>query len=1185
MSNPNTAAHKISQARASLLSSGAPGHKAETVFRMMQEENMPMAVAVKKIADQYTNDTRKKDPKNEYSFCHLHRHCEASIQDGVGKVEDGVEYAAKLGHKAVAVTDHGNLISYVRFYNQAKASGVKHIFGLEAYLCDDMSKKDKESRDYNHCTILVKNEQGYKNILKLNNISHREGFYYRPRIDWDTLFKYKEGLIVLSGCVIGRTCQQILAGKFHDAMQWNKLMKKQFQDDYYMELMVSDFPEQAQCNKEIIRISDELKIPGVITGDAHYVRKEDYEAQKVMMLISAKATINEYNEQERRKQLQVDDTRQGEKDKIWVFSSDQYWMKNEVEMKESWEKWHKDYYPFEKFEDHMNESGKIADKVDIIEMDTSMKMPKADLEDGVDPKEYFHRKLWEGMTEKGFVENKVYEDRLKMEVDIIEQKGLVDYFIVNHDVVGWSKRNDIFVGPARGSAGGSLVCYLLGITEIDPIKYDLLFERFLDLGREEMPDIDTDFEIHERDSVKDYIAKRYGEKHVANISAMGTYRARNILRDTMRVFDYDPQFINKVSKDIPQDAVFFRDVDDDGNEVLDDDGYPVFKLQANEKDFSTDELDKVFEEKPTLKRICGNLFGQIRHVSKHAAGVIVTDKPLDETVATYRIGGEVMTAWTEGIYRKELSQLNVLKLDILGLKTLSILKRACELADIHYNDLLDVDLDNEEVYNMIYENISSDEKKRINGYKRIKGIFQFDSSTGYGLYAVLKPERFNDLVALSALDRPGPLDSKMYLEYVARKNKKIDELTYEHPEIQAVLGETHGIIVYQEQLMNLAKRLSGFDAIEASALRKNLVKIQLSKQAQDKVKKQRKILKKKFVDGAIANGAERETVERLWEAMTKFARYGFNKAHSVAYSMITFWTMYMKVYYPLEFFSALLTFAKDDEIPQIIAEMRSMNININYPDVNKSEIGFTPDKQSATILYGLDQIKYVGINAQDEILEKRPFASFKDFCDRTEKRKVNKRVKEALIKAGAFNNFEKDPGKLLTELSQMSAKKNEVVKEIKYYDSDRLNDEHSFLKVRISEDLKRFNGGWKIKREYFDFLDDSVRDTSKEIIEKLDENRGDTEYNFVKLERYTGYIDSVTPKVSKSGNEMVMIKMELYAPEEDKKQYMTFFIMSWDKLYKFAISLKRNDAVGVALPKRDDPKDFPNVKFIRKYNQ
>lgn len=1090
---------------------------------------------------------------NQFNFCHLHRHCEASIQDGVGKVEDGVKFAAEMGHPAVAITDHGNLISFVRFYNEARAQNIKHIFGLEAYVTESIEDK---ARQYNHCTILVKNETGFKNLLKLNHIAQTKGFYYKPKMDWDTLLSHKEGLIILSGCVIGKTCQLILAGKYDEAEAWTRMMKKEMGEDYYMELMLSDFRQQAECNKFLLELSEKYQIPGVITGDAHYVHKEDYQAQKAMMLLASKATIQELEEQQRKKAAAgpTEET-QEEKDKIWIFESDQYWMKDEKELQQAKDKWHS-YYPQDKFEAHMNESGKIAEKVEIVDLDTSYKMPKADIPEGANVDDVFEQKLVEGMQTKGLLGNKIYEDRLRFEVEIIKKKNLVDYFLVTQDVIRWAKTNDVFVGPGRGSAGGSLVCYVLDIVEIDPIEHGLLFERFLDLGRQEMPDIDTDYEIDRRDDVKEYIKKRYGEDHVASICALGTFRARNIIRDIARVYGHQPEDINVISKLIPEDAVFVGG-----------------QLQVGGEEYNNPTINAFFTENPQIKSIAQTLFGQIRHISKHAAGVIITDQPLDECVATIHVGDDIMTAWTEGIYRKELSQLNVLKMDILGLKNLSILKKACQLAGLDYKKLKELPLDDRDTYEVISKN------------KLIKGIFQFDSSTGSYLFNLMKPKNFNDLVALGALDRPGPLDSGMAFEYIERNNGLIPVEKFTHPAIEKVLGETNGVIVFQEQLMNLAKELCGFDPIEASALRKNLVKIQLSPEAQAKVKKERVKLKQMFEERALKNGADQKTIDMLWDAMTKFARYGFNKAHSVGYAYITYWTMYMKTHYPLEFFSALLSYtahaAKDEktsDMKEILDEMRRMGLDIEVPDINKSGIDFTPDYDRKRVLYGFNKVKYLGTNGQNAILKMRPFTSFEDLCEKIPKADLNKKGKEALIRTGAFRHLESDAGILLQKLAQMSAKKSETIAYVPYQEQNFIEDQDFYLGMNLLEEASNRFRSPQVAGQYKKWKNDRAMRDMPEVVEKMKANSGEFKdpNTGIEYERFSGFVLSVVDRVSKAGHQMVELQIGVW---EDKP--MKLFIMGWDRMYNTIKGLKENQCISIAILKRKSKKDFPTLTHLK----
>jgi len=1107
--------------------------------------------------------------QNKYTFCHLHRHCEASIQDGVGKVEDGIKYAKEMGHPAIAVTDHGSLISYVRFQNESQAQGIKHIFGLEAYVCDDMTKKDKEHKEYNHCTILVKNQQGLQNILKINNTAQSEGFYYKPRISWDYLLKHKEGLIILSGCVVGRTCQYILAKKYQEADAWTRMMRSELGEDYYIELMVSDFEAQKECNQYLLELSKKFDIPGVVTADAHYTKKQDYLAQKTMMLISAKATVQELEEQQRkRKEAKEAGQSQEEKDKIWIFESDQYWMKNETEMIEAWDKWHKQYYPFAEFEKHLNESGKISNKVNLVTLDDSYKMPQADVE-GEDHDKYFRRKLYESLKEKKLDTDQKYIDQLENEINIITQKGLIDYFIVTSDIIQWAKRNDVFVGPGRGSAGGSLVCYLLHITDIDPLKYGLLFERFLDLGRQEMPDIDTDFEIDEREKVKQYIVERYGKDYVAAVSAFGTFRARNIVRDIARVYGVDPKEVNEISKLIDEDCEFI-----DG------------KLYKMGEEFHKSEVNNFFTQHPQIKDIATTLFGQIRHVSKHAAGVIVTNKPLDECVPTINVGGEIMTAWSEGLYRKELSQLNFLKLDILGLKTLSIIKMTCRLAKINYLDLLKLDNEDPIVYDFIIKN------------ELISGIFQFDSNTGSWLFNFMGPRNFNDLVALGALDRPGPLDSHMAFEYVDKMHgEKINE--WQSPLINEVLGETHGVIVYQEQLMSLSKHLSNFSPLDASRLRKNLVKMQHSEQAQAKVKIEREKLKKMFFENALKKNVSNEEIERLWEAMLKFARYGFNKAHAAGYAFVTYWTMWLKVYYPLQFYTAMLTYAAEDDIPDILNEMKKMGIDLQPPSINKSEIDFSFDEDLHRILFGLSKVKFLGTKAQEEIIKNRPFASYEDMCMKIPKNILNKRAKEALIRTNAFRDLGEAQGKLLKDLERdgLSKKQKELFESEEhsefYSEMQQANDELKYLGTSLKiefDDKKSRRRGSHVEGMYREYQANKAMRTNSKIFDVFAKNRGDYTYpdSGISIERFCGFIQTVSDRQSKSGNTMKYVVFESYGDfDTDKQKFkvetMRFYIMNWDKMYKQFDNLKKGDAAGIAIYKRKNKNEFMKVERVFKF--
>lgn len=905
-------------------------------------------------------------------FVHLHVHSEYSLLDGLIKIPSLLARAKELGMTAVALTDHGAMYGAFQFYKQAVQAGIKPIIGLEAYQAaisrHDMSKETGKKRY--HLTLLAKNATGYKNLMKLTTIAHLEGFYYRPRIDFEALEQHSEGIICLSGCMQSMVSRFLLDGQDDLAEAAARRFQSIFKDNYYIEIQNHEKIERiAELRKKLVSLSKKLGIPLVATNDVHYLAEDDAYAQEIMLCIQTQRTILEKNRP------------------MTMMDSPSFYFKSSEEMASL----------FAEYPEAIENTKKIADSVDIqIETDRWI-LPHFPVPDKKTPEAYVRELTYERFSARYPELTDDLKKRLEFELDVICTKGYATYFLIVQDYVNWAKAQGIAVGPGRGSVAGSIVAYCLRITEIDPIRWNIPFERFLNPHRPSPPDIDMDFADDRRDEVIQYVTGRYGEDKVAQIITFGTMEARAAIRDAGRALGMSYLQPDRIAKMIPQGVQ----------------GFSMTLSRALKE--STDLAQAYANEEDTKKLIdlAMKLEGISRHASVHAAGVVVADKILTEYVPLQRESraGKIVTQYD--MYSLDQNAVpdgmavGLMKMDFLGLRNLSILEKAIRHVKSNRGiDVVtrDIPLDDAPTYALI----SSGDTV---------GVFQLESAGMQRLGRNLKPTKFSDISAMVALYRPGPM--AWIDDFIAGK-KSPNRIKYQYPVLKSVLSETYGIAVYQEQCMQIANEMAGYSMAEADGLRRAIGKKKKSLMEKEK---------QKFIEGCKKQGHTEKAARDVFSLIEKFVGYGFNKAHSASYAMIAYWTAYMKAHYPVEFMAALLTAesdstsgpVRDEKLRRGVDECRRMSIPILPPSINLSGVEFTIETHSS-VRFGLSAVKNVGHAAIDGILSAReqgPFQSFSDFCERVDLSKVNKKTIESLIKVGAFDAFGSRAA-LLTSLPDMT---------------------------------------------------------------------------------------------------------------------------------------------------------------------
>ena len=875
-------------------------------------------------------------------FVHLHVHTQYSLLDGANLIKDLVESARRMKMPAIAITDHGNMFGAIEFYQACMQSGVKPIIGSEVYIAPH-SRLDKTihrgGETSNHLILLARDETGYGNLIKLVSIGYLEGFYYKPRIDKEVLAKYSEGLIALSSCLKGELARLAMENN----EQKIKEVARQYQDimgkkNFYFELQDTLIPEQKKVNRVLVKLGRELDIGVVATNDVHYLTRERARSHEALLCIQTQTTLDDPN----RMKLQTD----------------QFYLKSAEEMKEL----------FKDVPEAISNTIKITERCNL-ELDFSKTfLPHYPPPKGLTRSGYLRKLCEEGIKKRYADVTPEKKERLEYELGVINKAGYTSYFLIAWDFVSYAREQGIVVGPGRGSAAGSIVSYCLGITDIDPLKYNLLFERFLNQERVSMPDIDIDFCYERRGEVIDYVIKKYGQDNVAQIITFGTMAARAVIRDVGRAMNIPYADVDRIAKLVPTDL--------------------NIKLGlALEKE---PELKRLYDSDPTIKDlidISRHLEGLTRHASTHAAGVVISEDPLVNHTPLFKTGdGQVST----GYAMASLEKIGLLKMDFLGLRTLTVIQEALKIINKVNN------------INLKIEEVPIDDNKTFKLFSRAEtmGIFQLESSGMRDLLKKLKPQKFEDIVALVALYRPGPIGSGMLDDFMKRKHKET-EVRYDHRLLEPILKETYGIIVYQEQVMMIVSSLAGFSLAQADILRRAIGK---------KTPEIMEQHKKAFIDGASKNKIDRRIAEKIFNLIEHFAGYGFNKSHSAAYAMISCRTAYLKANYPVEFMTALLTSEKDntDKIVEYIDEAELMGLKILPPDVNESFANFTMVGKDS-IRFGLGAVKNVGQTAIDSIIETRKtkgsFKTLYEFCERTDSRLVNKKVMESLIKCGAYDSL------------------------------------------------------------------------------------------------------------------------------------------------------------------------------------
>jgi DNA polymerase-3 subunit alpha len=893
---------------------------------------------------------------NNKQFVHLHVHTEYSLLDGAARVEEITKQAAALGMPALAITDHGVMYGVIDFYKAARKNGIKPLIGCELYLAVN-SRHDRDprrdSKQY-HLVLLARNREGYENLLELVSRAYCEGFYYKPRVDHELLRQYNKGLIALSACLAGEIPQALQENRTEDALELVKFYRETFgSENFFLELQDHGMPEQKEINPRLVELARLTDTPLVVTNDLHYIRKEDAYPHDILLCIQTGKTLDEENRMR--------------------FPTDEFYLKTAEEMAEL----------FPELPEAVDNTLEIAERCKLEFEFGKIHLPVYDAPSSYDPKGYLRKLCLEGMKKRyGDPIPKEAAERLDYELKVISEMGYESYFLIVWDYVNYAHKNNILVGPGRGSAAGSIVAYCLGITSIDPLKYNLFFERFLNPERVSMPDIDIDFCYEKREKVIEYVTQKYGADSVAQIITFGTMAARAAVRDVGRVLSMPYGEVDKIAKMIPAEL-------------------NITIKEALEKSPDLEELYNKDKEIKKLLDLSTAIEGLPRHTSIHASGVIISGEPLTNFVPLQKSADGLIT--TQFSY-ETMEELGLLKMDFLGLRTLTIMGEAVKLIKESTGDEIDL------------QNIPLDDKKTYEMLSQgdTVGVFQLESGGMRNVLRELKPNVFEDIIAVVALYRPGPMEQ---IPNFIRSKHGLEPIHYMHPALEPILKETYGIMVYQEQIMQVASVMAGFTLGEADLLRRAIGKKKL-----EILNEQREV----FVKGCLSKGHSAKLANELYDLIVKFASYGFNKSHAAAYAFVAYQTAYLKTNYPTQYMAAFLTGAmeKTDKLPGYIAECNKMGIAVLPPDINSSGKNFTVSGEN-TIRYGLAAVKNVGEGAIDSILEARrekgSFTSLRDFCSRVDLRTCNKKVLESLIKSGAFDCLGANRLQLLAVLDESIA--------------------------------------------------------------------------------------------------------------------------------------------------------------------
>lgn len=1013
-------------------------------------------------------------------FIHLHNHSHYSLQDAACTVEDLVLAAKKNDMHAVALTDHGVMFGVLQFYKKAKAEGIKPIIGMEAYVDFEKSRFEKvtdsengkrKSKHYSHLVLLAKNEIGYKNLMKISTIGHTEGFYYKPRIDLEVLTKYKEGLICTSACPAGPISTQLINDKWEKAKEIAIKLKELFGDDFYLEIQDHGMEVEKPILAGMPKLAKELNIKLVATNDIHYIEKDHSIAHNILLLLGDKSGNADYR-----------DLRYG---------TDQIYFKSAEEMKKL----------FKNYKGAIENTLEIEEKINLTLDFKGHHFPIFPLPDKTKTLEEYLVQLAYERLEKRFKKvTPEIEERLKYELDVINQMGYAGYFLIVQDFINASKKKGIPVGPGRGSAAGSLVAYVLGITNVNPLEYNLLFERFLNPARKSMPDIDVDFADDKREEVINYVKEKYGENSVAQIITFNRLSSRQVIRDVARVLKIPIPQVDNITKWIPSKFGRVYTIDQALEEVP--------ELQWIKK--SDDPLIK------ELIKYARILEGMNRNASKHAAGVVITPGDVSDFVPLAIYGEQGETATVTQFNMKDLEESGILKMDFLGLDTLSIIRDTIELVKETRGEIIDI------------ENIPVDDPKTYELFAKgqTTAVFQFESAPMREYLKKLKPTSIKDLAAMNALYRPGPMD--FIDDFIARKHGR-KEITYLHPVLEPILKETYGIIVYQEQVIQIANKVAGMSLAEADLLRRAMGKKDLKAMQEQR---------EKFIKGAEQNNIDAKIAGEIFDAIDKFANYGFNKSHAVAYSILAYQTAYLKAHYLEEFLAANLSnkFDNTDKVTILLEECRKLGVKVQPPDINHPTVKF--QVKDNKIIFGMAAIKNVGIQAVEEIQRAhdelgRDFKSIYDFCANVDTRIVNKRALEGLVLAGALDSCGGTRAQnyaAIEEALEFGSK----IKAAKESHADSLfaiNTEEFHYEEPTLPDVRPWDARERLAKERevlgFYLSDHPLRKYEIEYNSFATVHLGDSEtFNFNETVRACGVVTDVTHKMDKNGNKMAFFKLD-----------------------------------------------------------
>ncbi len=1016
-------------------------------------------------------------------FVHLHNHSHYSLLDGAATIDDLINAAVRHDMKALALTDHGVMFGTIEFYKKARKAGIKPILGSEFYIVTRGSRFDRTEQNgngrsgkrnvYHHIVLLAKNNTGYKNLIKLCTLGHTEGFYYKPRIDVDLLKEYSEGVLCLSACAGGVVAAHLVDGNYDAAKVAAVTYKNIFGDDFYLEIQNHNYTPEKNVLEGMPRLAKELGLKLIGTNDIHYIEPDHAVPHNVMLKIP---DANSTNAQD------ID---------VLRYGTDQIYFKSTQEMHEVFKDW----------PEAIESTLEVAEKCNVeLDLKTNH-MPNFPIpaDAGVDTlDDYFEKLTLEGIRKRYDLITPEIEERVRRELDVVKSMGYAGYFLIVYDFIRAAKEMDVLVGPGRGSAAGSIVAYALGITNVDPLKYGLLFERFLNPDRVSMPDIDVDFSDRKREKVIQYVRDKFGAESVSQIITFGTLSSRAVIKDVGRVLGIPLSTVESITKQIP---VFQGRVMPIREAI---DTIPELKWLKTSSDPKIRDLIK----------ISAVLEGMNRNVSTHAAGVVIAPGPVSDYVPLYKTPHtELMTQYN----MKDLEDTGMLKMDFLGLRTLTVIEDTIDMIKERHGKKIDLDA------------IPMEDPKTFGLFSKALtvAVFQFESRGMQDYLKKLKPESINDLVAMNALYRPGPMS--MIDDFIDRKSGR-KEINYIHPDLEPILKETYGIIVYQEQVMKIASVIAGFTLAAADIMRRAMGKKDKTLMAEQK---------KAFVAGAAQKGIPKRTASEIFELIDKFASYGFNKSHSVAYSVLAYQTAYLKAHYPAEFMAATMTseINNTDKIVLFIDECRKLGLNVLPPDVNESDWNFVVSDDG--VRFGLAAIKNVGTGAVHEIVRVRdengPFKNLFDFCARVDLRTVNKKTIESLVQAGAFDTIEMNRAQLLSAVDRaisygQSQKKYELAGQSNLFEMGGRKDEAGVHYPSLP-DVAPWNESEKLSREKsllgFFVSGHPLKKYEREVDAFSTAKFGEAELvEFDSSVRVCGIITAVRTKIDRKGNTMAFISME-----------------------------------------------------------